>query len=265
MPKHDLKDRLLFAYDAALAAGRVTLEYFGRDDLRVERKADASPVTAADRAAEEELRRLIAATYPRDAVLGEEFGETPGESGYRWILDPIDGTKSFVQGVPLYGTLVAVEEGGRGVVGVIHLPALRETVYAARGLGAHWVQGNGDPRPARVSAVRTLAQGVCLTNTAASFGERRAIFEALLEASRLTRGWGDCYGYALVATGRAEVMVDPRMSVWDAAAIQPVLEEAGGTFTDWKGEPTIRGGEGIGTNGAVLNEVMAITRNAPRP
>jgi len=263
MPKHDLKDRLLFAYDAAAAAGRVTLEYFGRQDLEVERKADLTPVTAADRAAETELRRLIAAAYPHDAVLGEEFGETAGESGYRWILDPIDGTKSFVQGVPLYGTLVAVEQGGRGVVGVIHLPALNETVYAARGLGAHWVRGSDDPRPARVSTVRTLAQGLFLTTSVAPYGERRPVYDALVNATRLSRGWGDCYGYALVATGRAEVMVDPAMAIWDAAALQPVLEEAGGTFTDWKGEPTIHGGEGIGTNGAVLTEVLAHTRPAP--
>ncbi len=264
MPKSELKDRLLLAYDAALAAGRVTLEYFGRADLEVDRKADLTPVTAADRAAERELRRVIAAAYPRDAILGEEFGETPGGSGYRWILDPIDGTKSFIQGVPLYGTLVAVEREGRGVVGVIHLPALRETVFAARGLGAHWVQGNEDPCPARVSAVPSLAEGLFLTNSITAYGDgpRRRAFDALIAAARLTRGWGDCYGYALVATGRAEVMVDPKMSVWDAAALQPVLEEAGGTFTDWKGEPTIHGGEGLGTNGAVLDEVLLITRAA---
>ena len=258
----EIGPRLRLAREAAREAGAITLEYFRRDDLAVERKGDDSPVTAADRAAEEHLRRRIAENFPDDGILGEELPETEGQSGYRWILDPIDGTKSFIHGVPLYGTLVGVEREGRSVLGVILIPALDESVYAARGQGAWYASGNREPEPARVSSRQTLAESLFLTSEVLSFDEldRRTAYDRLQAACRLTRTWGDCYGYLMVATGRADVMVDPVMSIWDAAALSPILEEAGGTFTDWQGEPTIHAGEGIGTNGHVLEEVLAITR-----
>ncbi len=266
MTEHDLRDRLYFAHDAAQEAGRITLDHFSREDLAVERKEDDSPVTAADRAAENLLRERIAGHYPRDGILGEEFGEIRGRSGYRWILDPIDGTKSFIRGVPLYGTLVGLERDGDPVLGVIHLPALGETVFAARGHGAWWTRGNADPVPARVSLRRTLDEALFCATSVSAFERRgaREVFDRLQARSRLTRTWGDCYGYALVATGRAEVMIDPGMSVWDAAALLPVLEEAGGTFTDWKGNPTVHGGEGLATNGHVLAGVLAVTAGSAR-
>jgi histidinol-phosphatase len=255
-------DRLSLAHTIAREAGDITLRYFCQDNYRVEWKHDASPVTVADRQAEEHLRKRIAVAFPTDGILGEELGEQAGTSGFRWILDPIDGTKSFISGVPLYGTLVGVEYEGRGVVGVIHMPGLAETVYAAKGRGAWHCTGNEPPRKARVSEKRSLAEGLFCTSDVKGFADtgRAAAYERLQAAARLSRTWGDCYGYVLVATGRAELMVDPKMNVWDCAALQPVIEEAGGTFTDWHGTATIHGGEAIATNGHVRDEVLSLVR-----
>lgn len=260
----ELAARLQLAVAAARKAGDLTLTFFQRDDLGVEIKADDSPVTVADRGAEQLLRREIAAAFPSDGILGEEFGEQAGTSGYRWILDPIDGTKSFISGVPLYGTLIGVEHQGRSVVGVIHIPGLGETAYAAKGEGAWYVKGDAAPRPARVSKKPELREGLFCTSEVRNFERigRRDAYDKLQTAARISRSWGDAYGYLLVATGRAELMVDPMMHVWDCAALQPVIEEAGGTFTDWNGTPTIHATNSIATNGLVLGEVLAVTRQA---
>lgn len=259
--------RLDRALEMALAAGDLTLRYFRQDNFQVERKSDSSPVTIADREAEKFLRQQIADAFPQDAILGEELGEQPGSSGYRWILDPIDGTKSFIFGVPLYGTMIGIEFEGRSVVGVVNLPALGECVYAGSGMGCHYVRRGMDPVPARVSKTKTLDSGLFITSQVDSFAARGAapVFHELERRAYVTRTWGDCYGYLLVATGRAEVAVDPVMNVWDAAALQPILQEAGGTFTDWQGRPTIFSGDGIGTNGQVLEEVLSITRPYAKP
>jgi histidinol phosphatase-like enzyme (inositol monophosphatase family) len=262
MDSMGLKERLSLALEIATEAGRLTLAHFCREDLVVERKGDDSPVTVADREAEAHMRRRIAASFPDDSVLGEEMGESAGTSGWRWILDPIDGTKSFIHGVPLFGTLIGVKLEGRPQLGVIHLPALEETVYAMRGGGAWWSRPGAEECPARVSSCARLAEGLFTTTSTTTYERlgRRAVYDALQARAGLTRSWGDCYGYALVATGRAEVMIDPRMAVWDAAAMLPILEEAGGTFTDWNGVARVDGGEGIATNGLVLDEVLAVTR-----
>jgi histidinol-phosphatase len=260
-----ITQRLELALELAREAGRITMQHFRRDDLEVERKADDSPVTVADRSAEEHLRRRIAEAIPEDGILGEEFPERPGSSGYRWILDPIDGTKSFIHGVPLFGTMVAVEHGGRGVIGVVLIPALDECVYAAEGQGA-WYTVQGSPRrPARVSTRARLSECLFLTSEVANFStaRRRDVYDRLESAARLSRSWGDCYGYLMVATGRADLMVDPIMNVWDAAAVQPIIEEAGGTFTDWQGRRTIHSGQGVATNGLILGEVQSIIQSAP--
>jgi histidinol phosphatase-like enzyme (inositol monophosphatase family) len=258
----DLSARLELAVAAARKAGDLTLTYFQRDDLGVEIKSDDSPVTVADRGAEQLLRKEIAAAFPQDGILGEEFGEQAGTSGYRWILDPIDGTKSFISGVPLYGTLIGVEREGRSVVGVIHIPGLAETAYAATGAGAWYVNGGAEPRRTYVSKKRELRESVFCTSEVRNFDRigRRDAYDKLQAAARVSRTWGDAYGYLLVATGRAEVMVDPMMHVWDCAALQPVIEEAGGTFTDWQGTPTIHTTQSIATNKAVLDEVLALVR-----
>lgn len=240
------------AIEAVEAAGRLTLEYF-RGDFDVETKGDDSPVTIADRRAEELLRRRLSATFPDDGLLGEEFGEQPGTSGRRWIIDPIDGTQSFTRGVPLYGVLVGLEDRGRCVVGSVAFPPLGETYWAAHGSGAFL---NG--APIRVSGVGSLAEATVLTSDAKPehYGDFYPGFERLLRASARQRGWGDCYGYALVARGVAEVMVDPKLNPWDIAAILPILEEAGGVFFDWSGATRIDGGSGIGAAAALRDEIL---------
>ena len=265
-PDQKIAERLEFAVAVAREAGDVTLRYFRRDNLEIERKADGTPVTIADRTAEELLRKRIAAQFPDDAILGEEFGLSVGTSGYRWVLDPIDGTKSYIHGVPLYTTLVAVLRHDKPCLGVIHAPALCETVYASGGSGCWHISRSGDaPRRARVSTVSRLADGLFLTTEIRTFAEGRPrdateVFRRLEWTSGHTQIWGDGYGYLMVATGRAEVMVDPQLSAWDIASLQPVIEEAGGSFTDWQGNATIHSREAIATNGLVRDEVLTITR-----
>ena len=253
------RDYLDFATDAAFRAGRQALSYF-QTGVEADRKADLSPVTIADRNGEELLRRLIRQRFPRHAVVGEEMGAS-GDSRYRWILDPIDGTRSFVRGVPLFGVLVALEIEGEPVVGVCYLPALDEMVAAGRGEGCRW---NG--RPTRVSSVSSLEDALVSLTEPASLSEMHPTFwERLKKKAGTIRGYSDCYGHVLVATGRAEVMLDPVMNLWDNAALLPILEEAGGSFTDWSGRRTIDGGSAISTNGVLHDAVLALQgSNTPR-
>jgi len=265
--REELSSRLDAALAMARAAGQLTLKYFRQGNYQTERKADDSPVTRADREAEQLMRERIAGHFPQDAIIGEEYGEQTGTSGFSWVLDPIDGTKSFICGVPLYSVLIGVVYDRVSVVGVISMPALRECVYAAQGQGAWYVHDEAERRPARVSTRAPLNEGLFVTSQVDSFGERGAAdaYHRLERMAYITRTWGDAYGYLLVATGRAEAMVDPIMNVWDAAAIQPVMVEAGGTFTDWRGEPTIFRGEGLAANAHVHEEVLAVTRAFSRP
>jgi histidinol phosphatase-like enzyme (inositol monophosphatase family) len=263
----EIAKRLELAITAGKEAGRLTLRYFQQDNLQVERKSDASPVTIADRSAEQLFRERIAAAFSTDGILGEEFGTSAGSSGFTWILDPIDGTKSFISGVPLYGTMVGIEHEGVALAGLVFIPGLNEGVYASAGQGAWHFRGDEAPTRCRVSQKKSLADGLFLTSQVDSFAKRgaAAAYEALEKTAYITRTWGDCYGYLLVATGRAELMVDPIMNVWDAAAVQPIIEEAGGQFTDWQGAPTIHSGEAIATNSLIHPEILAITRQYPRP
>lgn len=257
----EIADRLKVAVPAALEAGRLTLTFF-QQELEIEYKADQSPVTAADRQAEQLLRERIGAAFPDDAILGEEFGEQPGSSGFRWLLDPIDGTKSFICGVPLYGTLVAVERAGRSLLGVICFPGLDQYIYAGLGHGAWHCRGNTPPSPARVRSRHQLDGAVFLTSQRDLFAARGAddVYQALERRASITRTWGDCYGYLLVATGRADLMVDPEVSPWDTAALQPILEEAGGALTDWQGRPGFQAGEAIGCSRELLEHLLPVTR-----
>ena len=279
------REELTEAIEVAAAGGAVTLQYFQAGPA-VERKRDRSPVTVADRECERVMRRMLAERFPDDGVLGEEAGEDEGTSGRRWILDPIDGTRSFIHGVPLYGVMVGLEVEGRVPVGVLHFPALGETVAAARGLGCTWndepcrvseradlesalVVTSGDARlnepgpetgPGDVGAGAPLG----LADAAAELTDDPGLPERALALRRLAaragtfRTWGDCYGYALVASGRAEAMLDPVLNIWDAAAVRPVIEEAGGVFTDWSGQPGHTSGHVIATNAALADEVRAI-------
>ncbi len=248
------REYLDFATDAAFRAGRHALSYF-QTGVEADRKADLSPVTIADRNGEELLRRLIRVRFPGHAVVGEEMGAS-GHSSHRWILDPIDGTRSFVRGVPLFGVLVALEIEREPVVGVCYLPALDEMVAAGRGEGAWW---NG--RRARVSTISSLEEALVSVTEPASLSDMHPGFwERLKKKAGAIRGYSDCYGHILVATGRAEVMLDPVMNLWDNAALLPIVEEAGGSFTDWSGRRAIDGGSAISTNGLLREALLALQK-----
>ena len=245
------RELLQAAEDLARHIGGVALRHY-RSLLTVETKPDGSPVTIADREAETAARAWLAARFPQDGILGEELGELAGTSGRRWVIDPIDGTKTFVRGVPLWGSLVALVEGERVLAGAAYFPAVDELVAAAPGEGCWW---NG--QRARVSDCATLAGATVLITDERTF-RRPALREGwrtLNGEASIARTWGDCYGYLLVATGRAEVMVDPIVNPWDAACFQPIIEEAGGVFTDLAGHPTAFSGSAIATNAALAATV----------
>lgn len=238
---------------AELAAATAVRHF--RRNVAIETKSDGSPVTIADREAEQAARAWITERFPRDGIVGEEFGVERGDATRRWLIDPIDGTKTFVRGVPLWGTLVAIAEGDTIVAGAAAFPALRETLAAARGEGCWW---NGER--CRVSAVSRLADATALATDERFPNDRsqRERWQRLVEDVAVSRSWGDCYGYLLVATGRAEIMTDGILGDWDAAPFLPIIEEAGGVFTDWTGERTVFGKSAIATNAALAREVRAV-------
>jgi histidinol-phosphatase len=250
-----LQPYLDFAVETAYLAGRLTLGYF-QTGIHPDMKADDTPVTAADRAAEQLIRGRIERQYPGHAIVGEEFGVTEHAGAEcRWFVDPIDGTKSFVRGVPLYGVLIGLEIAGKIEVGVVYFPALDEMVAAATGAGCWW---NG--RRARVSDVIDLRRAtVCFTDVAnfAAYG-RSAAWERIQAATYYRAGWSDCYGYTLVATGRVEMMLDPIVSAWDCGPLPVILREAGGYFGDWRGKETIYGNEALATTQMLLPQVLAL-------
>lgn len=246
-------DRLLdVAVDAARLAGQHTLKYFHRG-VEVELKADQTPVTAADREGEQIVRDRILRDFPTHSILGEEHGTIEGDPKYQWVIDPIDGTKSFIHGVPLYSTLVGLQIDNKPAVGVIYVPALEQIVAAATGLGCTW---NG--RPAKVSNVSSLSSALLTCSDAVMAIDRSDTFLELARKCKYSRTWGDAYGYFLVATGRAEIMVDPRMNPWDCAAIIPVIQEAGGWCSSWAGEVTIHGNDLFACNAALAPQVRQI-------
>ncbi len=256
MSTEDLSHVREFATELAYLAGRVTLRYF-QTDVGVELKEDHSPVTIADRSAERLMREMIEQKYPHHSILGEEEGETRPGASFRWILDPIDGTKSFVAGVPMYTVLVGLEREGVPVVGAVAIPPSNELISAATGQGCLW---NG--RRARASTTRELSQAVISTTDVQHMYENNKgpAFDRLRNRARMVRGWGDAYGHMLVATGRIDVMLDALMSPWDCAALVPILQESGATFTDWNGVTTIYGGNAVSTNGFLYEQVMQTIR-----
>jgi len=249
-----LDARIAPAAELAKLAGDIALKHY-RSGLTVETKADGSPVTAADRAAETAAREWVNKYFPEDGLLGEEFGEDRPGAKRRWIIDPIDGTKTFVRGTPLWGSLVALCEGEKVLAGAAYFPAVGESIAAAPGAGCWW---NGSLT--KVSTVDAMSRAMVLI-TDDRCRERvdfRASYERVAEAAAISRTWGDCFGYLLVATGRAEAMFDSVMSPWDAAALQPIIEEAGGVFTDWAGNPTAFGGSTVATNAALSDTIREL-------
>ena len=241
------------AESVARLAGARALGFFGRG-LAVETKGDGSPVTEADRVAEAAAHEWIFARFGSDGFEGEEHGVRRPGAARRWIVDPIDGTRSFVRGVPLWGTLVAVAEGAHVLAGAAFFPAVNELVVAGDGAGCWWNGGR-----CRVSPVSTLAQATVLVTDErmGRSARKREGWQRLVSQAAMSRTWGDCYGYLLVATGRAEVMADPAMHAWDTAAVAPIVTEAGGVFTDWRGMHTAFGRDAIATNAALADPVRA--------
>jgi histidinol-phosphatase len=235
---------------AAHEAGRLALGYFDKN-VAVEWKADHSPVTLADRGAEELLRRTLLKRFPSDGFLGEESGDTPGSSGFRWIIDPIDGTRSFVRGVPIWATLVGLEYRDECIAGVAYLPALGQTFRALRGEGAF-----RDDRRLHVSEVSSLAEAHLFYSSISWFIKAgcQDQFVNLVKQTQRQRGFGDFYGFVLLAQGSGDIMIEHGVHAWDMAALMPIIEEAGGRLTDWKGRSTIYQSDVIATNGR-LHEI----------
>ncbi len=242
------------AIKVARKGGQHTLNYFGRK-IEVERKGDNSPVTIADREAEEIMRAEISRLFPGHGIVGEEYGSVNEGSNVQWILDPIDGTKSFIHGVPLYTTLVGVLVNDEPVIGVVNAAALDELCEAARGRGTRLNGENCSVRACSGLSEATFLSTDC--TTAADFGFNDA-FQSLLDRSRINRTWGDAYGHMLVATGRADLMFDPILNIWDAAPLLTIMQEAGGVFCDVNGQETIQTGNGISCSRELLPEVLEV-------
>jgi histidinol phosphatase-like enzyme (inositol monophosphatase family) len=263
---HALASRVSLMRTLADRAGTVAMRHFQSVTLAVHAKPDASPVTEADLEIESLLRKEIRADFPADGLLGEEHGAHEGTSGYRWVIDPIDGTISFAAGVPLFGTLIGLERtdgAAREVVaGICAMPALGESVWAARGQGAWWERdgrnGATSRTEARVRAAVPLAEALVCTSGLEYF-ERAGRSDALVaiaRAARRIRGWSDCYGGMLVATGRADAWFDPVMNPWDSGPFPVILEEAGGVFTDWHGRADIHGGSAVAAAAGLHAELL---------
>ena len=243
------------ATDLAERAGQVAMRWFAPRSLASLTKSDGSPVTEADRAAEEFLRLELARRYPDDGVVGEEYGDVTGSSGRSWVIDPIDGTRSFVRGVPLFTTLLAMIDESGPAVGVAHVPPLSESVSAGRGRGARHLH-DGDVQPARVSDVRRLDESCLVTSGIEYLPERGR--RALLKPGPLVRTWGDGYGYVLLATGRAEIMLDAGLALWDVAPMLVIVPEAGGVITDYDGVGGPRAGDVVSSNGHVHDLALGL-------
>jgi histidinol-phosphatase len=260
-----LPEDLALAHELADTADALTLDRFRALDLVVETKPDLTPVSDADRAVEQAIRRTLASRRPGDAVLGEEYGAA-GDGPRRWIVDPVDGTKNFVRGVPVWATLVALQIEDSVDVGVVSAPALGRRWWAARGLGAHAGASYAEGRRLQVSAVSSLADA-SLSYSSLTGWEEQGRLPGLLELSRKTwrtRAFGDFWSHVLVAEGAVDISCEPEVSLWDLAALQVVVEEAGGRFTDLSGIASPAGGSIVCTNGPLHDEVLAALAS-PQP
>lgn len=252
--QESLQELRNFAESFAKKGGDSTLQFF-KKTFDLEFKEDDSPVTNADRVAERTIRDLINREFPDHGIIGEEFGEENTDSDVVWVLDPIDGTQSFIHGVPFYTTLIGILIRKQPQIGVIYAPALNEMMSAAIGEGCTL---NG--KKAKVRACKDLSKATFLSTEVTTFeqyGFGKAFME-LLGQSRIHRTWGDAYGHMMVAAGRADIMVDPILNIWDAAALLPIVSEAGGAYTDLAGNQTIQTGNGLSTNPILLPQILSI-------
>ncbi len=249
----DIKQLKDFCKLLAEETGKIIRQYY-RTKINIETKSDESPVTIADKKSEEKMRELIMKEYPSHGIIGEEFGEYNSNAEYKWILDPIDGTKSFVCGVPLFGTLIALTKNDEPILGVINQPILNEYLIGDN-LSAEL---NG--KKVEVRKCSNLSSAILLSSDYLTFEKYRsqAGFENLIRKVKYYRMWGDCYGYYIVATGFADVMIDPVMNVWDLMALIPVIRGAGGKITDYTGGNPVKGNSIIATAGTIHDEVIKI-------
>jgi len=250
---------LAVALELAKRADAMTLDRFGALDLRIDTKPDLTPVTDADEAVEAQLREILAAQRPGDAVLGEEYGGTAAFQGRQWVIDPIDGTKNFVRGVPVWASLIALLEDGVPVVGVVSAPALNRRWWAGRGLGAYAAVGDAVPRPLSVSAVGDLASASLSFSSLSGWADLglRDEFVALTDAVWRVRGYGDFFSYCLVAEGAVDIAAEPEVKLWDLAPLDILVREAGGAFTNLAGAPGPHGGNAVASNGLLHEAVLA--------
>jgi histidinol-phosphatase len=251
------RTRYDLAVEVARKAGDLAREYY-ETTFEIEIKPDESPVTIADRKAEQLIRSHVAAAFPTDGVLGEEYGNQTGTSGFRWIIDPIDGTKSFVRHIPIWATLIGLEYQKEQIAGVVYIPVLGMTYRALRGADAY-----NNERKIHVSDVSSLSDSLVCYSSISWFtkaGREKAFLELARRTSR-QRGFGDFYGFVLVAEGAADLMVEHGVHPWDVAGIKAIVEEAGGKFTDWDGNPTIDRPYVIASNGKVHAEALEILRS----
>ena len=244
-------DDLALALELADAADAITLDRFEASDLKVKSKPDMTPVSDADVAVEEVLRERLAEARPGDSIVGEEFGGETAFEGRQWVIDPIDGTKNFVRGVPVWATLISLLVDGQPVLGVVSAPALARRWYAAQGSGAWRTFNKGSLKRLEVSHVGELADASLAMSSLEGWKARgvQENFIALTERTWRLRGYGDFFGYCLVAEGAVDIAAEPEVSVWDLAALSVLVTEAGGTFSSLNGEPGPHGGDAIATNG----------------
>jgi histidinol-phosphatase len=252
----DWQSRYEVAVEAARIAGDLARSYY-ETTFDIERKADDSPVTIADKQAEELIRATVAKHFPGDGFLGEEFGDQPGESGYRWVIDPIDGTKSFVRHIPVWATLVGLEYRGEQIGGVAYIPVFGQVYRALRGDGAFM-----NDRRIRVSETAALSEALMCYSSVRWFQKagREQTFLDLVSRTQRQRGFGDFYGFVLVAEGAADLMFEHGVNPWDIAATKAIVEEAGGRFTDWSDNPTVDTPDVLATNGKLHAQTLAVLR-----
>jgi histidinol-phosphatase len=243
--------------EAAKIAGQLALRHFDTN-IAVETKADLSPVTVADRDAEQSLRERLGKLFPGDGFLGEEFGDTPGSTGFRWIIDPIDGTRSFIRDIPIWATLVSLEYRSEQIMGICYMPAMNLMYRALRGDGAF-----RDDRRIHVSDVARLDKALVSYSSLGFFkvAGKQQQFLTMLDRTERSRAYSDFYGFMLVAQGSVDLMVEQGVHIWDVAGLKVIVEEAGGTFTNWDGNPSVDRPDVVASNGKVHAAALEILRS----